>query len=64
LWQSEQVQRVTLSGAAATVNWIAPQWQLPLRVVVVSLIDPARSSARHALPYQASVHDARRTLET
>jgi hypothetical protein len=33
LLQKEQVQRVTVSGRMVTVNWVAPQWQLPLTVM-------------------------------
>jgi hypothetical protein len=33
LEQKEQVQRVTLSGAALTSNAVALQWQLPLIVM-------------------------------
>jgi hypothetical protein len=28
-----QVQRVTVSGASETSNLVAPQWQLPLRII-------------------------------
>jgi len=35
LEQKEQVQRVTVSGAAGTSNRVAPQWQLPLTVMVL-----------------------------
>jgi len=34
LEQKEQVQRVTVSGRFAMVNWVAPQWQLPLIAIL------------------------------
>jgi hypothetical protein len=38
LVQKEQVlvQRVTVSGRFSTVNWVAPQWQLPLIAIVLA----------------------------
>jgi hypothetical protein len=37
LVQKERVQRVTVAGRFATVNWVAPQWQLPFAVISIVL---------------------------
>jgi hypothetical protein len=42
LEQKEQVQRVTVSGRFATVNRVAPQWQLPFTVMVSLLVESRR----------------------
>jgi hypothetical protein len=52
LEQKEQVHRVTAAGRCATVNWVAPQWQLPFIVIdmalpTLSVAGPSNTNATH-----------------